>query len=33
MLDLYDLLKESKDTMHDHRNVVTDGKQFGASIA
>ena len=33
----YDLLLKSKllhqDNLYDHRNVITDEKQFGASIA
>ena len=37
MFNLYDFLKESKmlpkGILCDHRNVITDGKQFGASIA
>ena len=35
MFELYDLLQESKmllsDTLYDHRNVITDGNQFGTS--
>ena len=34
IFEQYDLLLESKllhqDTLYDHRNVITDGKQFGA---
>ena len=36
MFEPHDLLQESKmlhDTLYDHRNVITDGKQFGASMA
>ena len=37
MFELYDLLQEFKmllsDNLYDHRNVITDGKQIGASIA